>query len=78
MVGSRAIVRALRAMGAAPHYTEYPNEEHVIWHHAYATPQLLPWLLDQHLRGAPCDFDRLPSVPVPKTDRSSAGARRKR
>jgi len=70
MVGSRAVVRALRAMGAKPHYTEYPNEMHVIWHHAYATAELLPWLLDQHLRGAACDFSNLPP--------EGAEARRKR
>jgi len=34
MVGSRAVVRALRAMGGRPRYTEYPNEMHVIWQHA--------------------------------------------
>jgi predicted peptidase len=77
MVGSRAVVRALRAMGSVPRYTEYPNEEHVIWHHAYATPELLPWLLDQHLRGAPCDFDRLPSAPA-KTAGGSAVVHQKR
>jgi predicted peptidase len=59
MMGSRAVVRALRAMGAAPRYTEYPNEMHVIWHEGYATEELLPWLLDQRLRGSPCDFERL-------------------
>jgi predicted peptidase len=78
MVGSRAVVRALRAMGAAPRYTEYPNQMHVIWHEAYATPQLLPWLLDQHLRGAPCDFDRLPSAAVATTASGSAGVSQKR
>jgi len=56
MVGSRAVVRALRAMGGKPRYTEYPQEEHVIWHHAYATPELLGWMLNQRLRGKPCDF----------------------
>ena len=59
MVGSRAVVRALRAMGGAPRYTEYPDEMHVIWHQAYATGELLPWLLDQRLHAAPCDFERL-------------------
>jgi predicted peptidase len=84
MVGSRAVVRALRAMGGTPRYTEYPNEEHVIWHHAYATPELLPWMLDQRLHGAPCDFDRLPESVLPgrtapaKTAGGSAGARQKR
>jgi predicted peptidase len=56
MVGSRAVVRALRTMGGTPRYTEYPDEKHVIWHRAYATEQLLPWMLDQRLRGAACDF----------------------
>jgi predicted peptidase len=56
MVGSREVVRALRAMGGAPRYTEYPNEQHVIWHRAYDEVALLPWMLDQRLRGAACDF----------------------
>ncbi|MGH8122809.1 MAG: hypothetical protein ACREPT_08555 [Rudaea sp.] len=56
MVGSRAVVRALRAMGGKPRYTEYPDEMHVIWHQAYATPGLLAWMLSQRLRGKPCDF----------------------
>lgn len=56
MVGSRAVVRALRAMGGKPRYTEYPNEMHVIWHEAYATRDLLGWMLNQRLRGKPCDF----------------------
>jgi predicted peptidase len=56
MVGSRAVVRAQRAMGGTPRYTEYPGEMHVIWHRAYATPELLGWMLGQRLRGKPCDF----------------------
>ena len=56
MVGSRAVVRALRAMGGHPRYTEYAGEKHVIWSHAYAEDALLPWLLAQHLRTKPCDF----------------------
>ena len=56
MVGSRAVVRAMRAMGGNPRYTEYPEEMHPIWHRAYATPELLPWMLSQRLRGKPCDF----------------------
>jgi predicted peptidase len=74
MVGSRAVVRALRARGGTPRYTEYPNEMHPIWHHAYATRELLPWLLDQHLRTPPCNFANLP----PPGTTASAGARRKR
>jgi predicted peptidase len=56
MVGSRAVVRALRAMGGKPRYTEYPQGRHVIWPQAYAESALLPWMLDQRLRGKPCDF----------------------
>jgi predicted peptidase len=56
MVGSRAVVRTLRSMGGKPRYTEYPEEMHVIWHRAYATPDLLGWMLSQRLRGKPCDF----------------------
>lgn len=56
MVGSRAVVRALRGIGAHPRYTEYPNEQHVIWHRAYGEPALLPWMLDQRVRGAACSF----------------------
>ena len=57
MVGSRAVVRALRALGGKPRYTEYPEEMHVIWHRAYATPELLGWMLNQRLPGKPCGFD---------------------
>ena len=56
MVGSRAVVRALRAMGGRPIYTEYPNEMHVIWPHAYSNDRLLQWMLDQRLSGRGCDF----------------------
>ena len=56
MVGSRAVVRALRALGGKPRYTEYPEGRHVIWAQAYAENALLPWMLDQRLRGKPCDF----------------------
>jgi predicted peptidase len=60
MVGSRAVVRALRAMGGRPHYSEYAEGMHPIWHQAYATDELLPWLLNQRLHGTPCDFANLP------------------
>lgn len=57
MVGSRAVVRALRAMGGKPRYTEYPDEMHVIWPRAYAEEGLLLWILQQRLSGLPCHFD---------------------
>jgi predicted peptidase len=56
MLGSRAVVRALRAMGGTPIYTEYPGELHVIWHRAYGERGLLPWMLDRRLPGKPCLF----------------------
>lgn len=48
---SRQMADALEAVGAEPHYTEYPNLDHVSWTAAYNEPALLPWLLSQH-RGA--------------------------
>jgi len=72
MVGSRAIVRDLRSLGAAPRYTEYPDEMHPIWHRAYSTPELLPWLLDQRV-ATPCDFAHLPprgAAPVTGSSRN--------
>ncbi len=56
MVGSRAVVRALRAMGGHPHYTEYADEMHVIWPRAYADDGLLLWILQRRLNHAPCNF----------------------
>ena len=51
MVGSRAVVRALREAGGHPCYTEYLHGPwpgtHVIWPRAYATPGLLDWMLAQ-------------------------------
>jgi len=52
MVGSRAVVRALRGAGGHPCYTEYLHgpvdpDPHVIWPRAYATPGLLDWMLAQ-------------------------------
>jgi predicted peptidase len=60
MVGSRVVVRELRALGATPKYTEYPDEMHVIWQRAYGTRELLPWMLDQKLPSNACDFSALP------------------
>jgi predicted peptidase len=55
-VGSRVVVRALRALGGEPRYTEYPGEKHVIWSRAYAESELLPWMLAQRSAFAPCGF----------------------
>jgi predicted peptidase len=61
MVGSRAVVRELHALGSTPKYTEYPDELHVIWQRAYGTRDLLPWMLQQKLPHAACDFSTLQS-----------------
>jgi len=66
MVGSRAVVRALRAMGGHPKYTEYPEEMHVIWHRAYATDGLLGWMLSQRSPARGCE---LAPAPVPARGR---------
>ncbi|MEO6075866.1 MAG: hypothetical protein ABIP56_03585 [Dokdonella sp.] len=60
MVGSRPVVRALRAMGGVPRYTEYAKKKHVIWPEAFGEDALLPWLMSQRLRGHVCDFPALP------------------
>ncbi len=56
MIGSRPVVRALRAMGGNPLYTEYLNQKHVIWPRAFGEKKLLGWLMSKRLRGRACDF----------------------
>lgn len=41
---SRRAIAALRQAGGTPRYTEYPNVDHDAWTHAFAEPDLLPWL----------------------------------
>jgi predicted peptidase len=41
---SYAMVEALRQAGADPRFTIYPNDGHNSWDHAFAEPDLLPWL----------------------------------
>ena len=45
---SRRAVKALRAAGGSPCYTEYPEVEHDAWTQAFAEPKLLPWLFAHH------------------------------
>ena len=45
---SREMVDALKAIGAAPKYTEYAGVGHNSWEMAYNTPELYEWLLQQH------------------------------
>ncbi len=45
--GSRALVKALRAAGGKPRYTEYPKVGHDIWTKVFNEPDLVPWLFAQ-------------------------------
>lgn len=47
---SRKIYAALQAEHASVKYTEYPGVPHNSWDKAYAEPELVPWLLQQHLQ----------------------------
>ncbi|WP_040889577.1 carboxylesterase family protein [Zavarzinella formosa] len=42
---SREMIKALKAAGAEPKYTEYPGVGHNSWDQAYGTKELYPWLL---------------------------------
>lgn len=44
------MVAALRATGADPRLTMYPDLAHNSWDQAYETPELYPWLLEQRRR----------------------------
>jgi predicted peptidase len=41
---SRSAIAALREAGGTPRYTEYLDVGHDAWTHAFAEPDLLPWL----------------------------------
>lgn len=41
---SEAVVSALKEAGATPKFTVYPNDDHNSWNHAFAEPELIPWL----------------------------------
>lgn len=67
MLGSRAIVRALRAMGSSPRYTEYADGWHPIWHQAYGEDALMPWLMSQRRRGPICrELRGAEAMPAPR------------
>jgi acetyl esterase/lipase len=71
--GSRLMIAALRAAGANPRYTEYPNGMHDIWFMAYNTPDLLPWMNTQRLGVAdPTGDGGVPIVAPPDAGASDA------
>jgi predicted peptidase len=47
---SREMIKALKAAGGDPKYTEYPGVGHNSWTKAYATTELYEWLLKQRLK----------------------------
>jgi len=47
VAGSRDMVGALRAVGSAVKYTEYPDVGHDVWTTAYVEPELADWLFAQ-------------------------------
>lgn len=49
---SRNMIKALRAAGGQPRYTEFPGVDHNSWDPACAEPDLLPWLFAQRAPGA--------------------------
>lgn len=46
---SRSMIRALKAAGGSPRYTEYKKVGHESWTNAYSEPDLLPWLFSKTL-----------------------------
>ena len=44
---SRRMVAAVRKAGGKPRYSEYPDEEHNVWHRAFREPEFLSWLFAQ-------------------------------
>lgn len=42
---SRAMIKALKAAGGEPKYTEYPGVDHNSWDRAYGTAELYTWFL---------------------------------
>jgi predicted peptidase len=47
VAASREMIQALKAIGASPRYTEYPDVDHDAWKRAF-TPELDDWLFAQH------------------------------
>lgn len=43
----RGMIRGLRRAGGQPRYTEYADDDHMIWERVYAEERLFPWLFKQ-------------------------------
>lgn len=48
VANSHRMVAALKAAGAKVKYNEYPGVGHDSWKNAFAEPELLPWLFENH------------------------------
>lgn len=48
--GCRSMVKALKAAGGEPRYSEFPYVRHNSWDSAYVTPELYTWLLSHKLK----------------------------
>ncbi|HLZ87034.1 MAG TPA: dienelactone hydrolase family protein, partial [Puia sp.] len=48
VANSHLMVSALQAARAKVKYTEYPGVGHDSWKKAFAEPELLPWLFENH------------------------------
>ena len=57
VAGTRRMIEALKALGAEPKYTEFPNTRHNSWDRAYADRGLYRWLLKQRRRKPPRVID---------------------
>lgn len=44
---SRRMIAAVTKAGGKPRYSEYPDEEHNVWHRAFKEPEFLTWLFAQ-------------------------------
>ena len=51
VAGSRDMITALKAAGAAPKYTEYAGVGHSSWPLAYATTEMWDWMFAQNRPG---------------------------
>ena len=61
---NRAMIKALKAAGGEPRYSEYPFVGHNSWDSAYVTPELYTWFL----KHTTTDVRTAPTIPVSQPD----------
>ena len=47
VAATRSMIKAMRAVGGNPRYTEIAGGGHDVWTHAYRNPEVVGWLLSQ-------------------------------